>query len=144
MKTLLLTTLTLVSGVAVAELPKVPYGAWQQDRAVAYEAPQDDTVTCMALYCTEPQLEPVESDAPYPGKTDYEIPTKEIADILKNLDSFQSKDDIVVKDPGVPAKPTTERGARDAYWKALRQHANGSGTIEQVESAYRELLPYRR
>ena len=139
MKSILLASLTLVSGVVAAE---IPYGAWQQDRVVGYEVPQDETAKCLSLQCSQPQLRE-DTATRYPSETRYEIPSKEIADILKNLDSFKGKEDIVVKDPTLPAKPATERDARDAYWKALRQHANGRGTIEQVESAYRELLPYR-
>ena len=148
MKTLILTTLSLISGAAVAE---IPYSAWQGDQRapLRYEVASGDTSQCLALYCTEPKLDrerpayPVEGTPRESGReARYEIPSKEIADLIKGLDGYD-KDDIVVKDPSLPIKPATERDARDAYWKALRQHANGRGTIEQVESAYRELLPYR-
>ena len=117
MKTLIVASLCLVSGMAVAEIPYGAWqqgGAWQQDHPIAYDIPD----------------------------AQYQIPSKEIADIIKGLDF--DKHDIVIKDPHLPVKPVTERDARDAYWKALRQHANGKGTIEQVEAAYRELLPYRK
>lgn len=151
MKSLLIATLTLasimISGISAAE---VPYGAWQggQDRALRYEAPQEDTVTCMALYCTEPKLKretpshPTRDESEHESR--YEIPSSEIADLIKGLNRDPRDEEIVVKDPRMPAKPATERDARDAYWKALRRHAKGHGTIEQVESAHRELLPYRR
>ena len=112
------------------------------DHSIGYELSKDDSVSCMAAYCTNPVYKPDVST--YASETRYELPSKETADIIKGLDTYHDKEDVVVKDPRVPAKPTTERDARDAYWKALRQHANGSGTIEEVESAYRELLPYRK
>ena len=40
--------------------------------------------------------------------------------------------------------PVTEESARDDFYRTLREHANGSGTIEQVEEAYQRLQPFRR
>ena len=40
--------------------------------------------------------------------------------------------------------PESEGAARDEFYRALRQHADGAGTIEQVEAAYQHLVPYRR
>jgi hypothetical protein len=41
-------------------------------------------------------------------------------------------------------KPATEQAARDQFYRTLHRHADGVGTIEDVEGAYRELLPFRR
>ena len=57
--------------------------------------------------------------------------TQRILDLLKH------------QEPVAP-KPQTERQARDEFYKSLHRHADGRGTIEEVEAAYRELLPYRR
>ena len=132
--------LLLAAGSATAE---VPYGSWSGDAPV--ELPEyagvvgaDDTVRCMALYCTDPQPE-----AAYPEKTviepgtDYglEIPPQEISDLIKDLETSPRE---------VTPAQASERDARDAYWRALRAHAEGAGSIEEVESAYKHLLPYRR
>ena len=36
------------------------------------------------------------------------------------------------------------QAARDQFYRTLHRHADGVGTIEDVEGAYRELLPFRR
>ena len=103
-----------------------------------HPAGEDDTVSCMAIGCP---------GSPYPAGGERDHATGPY------LEFTQSQEDGLiadlqrrVKEDKMPAqeKPETERGARDEYYRQLHRHADGKGTIEDVEEAYRDLVRYRR
>jgi hypothetical protein len=110
-------------------------GSWEQSR------PADDTVSCMALGCTGSGYGHIGYPAggiPHRGPV-VELPGRELSEeeIGRRL-----KDDEPEAAPR--ARPATEWAARDEYYKRLGQHADGKGTIEQVEEAYGDLIQFRR
>ena len=68
-----------------------------------------------------------------------ELPGRELS--LEEI-SRRVKDDEPQAAPRV--RPANEWAARDEYYKRLGQHADGKGTIEQVEEAYGDLIQFRR
>ena len=101
---------------------------------------EHDTVSCMALGCPGSRYgygEVVDRTrvVELPGRPSAE------AELSRRL-----KDDEVAELPRAEprAKPKNEQAARDEFYRRLHRHADGRGTLEEVEDAYRDLLPYRR
>ena len=72
-----------------------------------------------------------------------ELPGRGLPDAELNR---RLKDDAppVAPAPEPRAKPKSENAARDEFYRQLHRHADGRGTLEEVEDAYRDLLPFRR
>ncbi|NKB99250.1 MAG: hypothetical protein GKR90_12255 [Pseudomonadales bacterium] len=139
---LTLPVLLLATGIAQAQ---VPYGAWSEQRVETsprYET--SDDVSCMALYCQKPGgLAHRESgNTSERGVELVELPSRRApnADVL---DRLKYDIDLPAAQPR-PQPPASEDDARSEFYKALHRHADGAGTIEDVEAAYKHLLPYRR
>lgn len=110
-------------------------GAAQADPLAHIDWPQaDDTVHCLAIGCAEtdewqlPEFTP-EPFVPQPG---YHWPVESGEAAIPNVRLAPI------------ALPQMEDEVRADYYRALRSHADGKGTIEQVEEAYQRLLPYQR
>ena len=158
MKSTVLLLLFAVAGVAQAQpyhqMPFPLEGQSIAETRIPFETRSssgDDTMRCMAIGCAEgdyeryPEYAPVPGDqtSPYPvGYPNLEVieeetPTRDLTrEILEVLD----------REPAArPAPvPASEDEARASFYQTLRRHADGRGTIEEVEAAYRHLLPYRR
>ena len=119
-------TLTLTAALAS--------GVAQADPLAHIEWPQaDDTVHCLAIGCAETEEWQIPEFAPPPFVPEpaYHWPMERgEADIpnihLEPIALLQMEDEV-----------------RADYHRALRDHADGKGTIEHVEEAYQRLLPYR-
>ncbi|MFV2091380.1 MAG: hypothetical protein ACC642_12030 [Pseudomonadales bacterium] len=72
-----------------------------------------------------------------------ELPGRGLPDAELNR---RLKDDEPLVAPEVKPrpKPKSEQAARDEFYRRLHRHADGRGTLEEVEDAYRDLLPFRR
>lgn len=118
-----------------AELPR---GGYVTKSYHDHPAGEDDTVSCTAIGCP---------GSPYPvsGGRDkepggyLEITPSQQDRIIADLQRRVKEDEARAR-----KKPQTERGARDEYYRQLHRHADGKGTIEDVEEAYGDLIRYRR
>ena len=140
MKSLIVLLLFVAAGAAQAQ----PYHFAPSlfDSRVGHEtrAPSgDDTVRCMAIGCAEGDYERYPEYAPEREPIEEEQPFDLTAEILKRLES-QPPLERAQPQP----LPQSEDEARDAYYRAIRMHADGAASIEDVEAAYGHLLPYRR
>ena len=94
----------------------------------------DDTVRCMAIGCAPGDYERYPEYIPLPA----ELPV---------LDRFHPEPPVHVG-PLVDLEPIvlplTEDDVRQDFQRVIRDHANGDATLEQVEAAYKRLLPYQQ
>jgi len=99
---------------------------------------EDDTMSCTAIGCP---------GSPYGVGGGREQETGPYLEFTQaQQDGLSAELQRRVKEDEVPAqkKPQTEQGSRDEYYRQLHRHADGKGTIEDVEEAYRDLVRYRR
>lgn len=146
-------TLTLAIAIAggVAQADPVPFSAWQ--------TAADDTVTCTAIGCQEGDYQRYPEYAPrYGSDSGYQGTDPRLSypqnEVIEESEPFDPTNEILRRLKDEPLEPITrveprpvpesEGAARDEFYQALRQHADGAGTIEQVEAAYQHLIPYRR
>jgi hypothetical protein len=143
------------AGASAATAQPAPYGGWQGD--------DDDVYTCAAIGCREgdyerypeyapqpidaadpdPEAEPAPYSEPAPDREGIGVPHRydPTADILKRL----ADEPLPALSRGAPREePASEDRARQGFYRAIREHADGAGSLEEVEAAYRHLLPYRR
>lgn len=107
------------------------YGLWRSPGR--YRNPgSEDVVSCSALGCP--------NNPPDPNRT----PVVELPDGNRiDLDLVRRlKDEEPPVKPRV--KPKTEQAARNQFYRNLHRHADGRGSLDEVEEAYRDLVRFRR
>jgi hypothetical protein len=121
--------LLLGSASASAQSASYPYGAWGGDSSFDRS--------------DHPVLQQDQDEGIPSNRRVVELPGRDgtLNDISRRLK--EDPEPFVPKAEPKP-KPATEQAARDEFYRNLHRHADGVGTIEDVEGAYRELLPFRR